>query len=264
MVSGNNALQNVAAIKMHITQASALGASYIVFPENCVLMQSSGLYDLAQHILKTPAFLEEFSVLAAKHSIAITLGSVPMFTAEKGEEGRVRAAALTWNSSGKLICRYDKIHLFDAKITDAHGCYRESSYIAPGRELALAQVGEFSIGMSICYDLRFSAMFDQLRVRGAHIFIVPAAFTQVTGAAHWIPLLRARAIENQCYVLGVNQGGQHDPTRETFGHTLAIDPWGEVIESLEKGAGLLVVDLSLSKLEAIRDSMPVYEHRRLN
>lgn len=262
MVSGDQVDANLAQIEIQVQQASKSGAQLIVFPENCVLMKSTELLALAQDIAKSSELFDRISKMALDNKIAILLGSVPLLALLPNEIGRVRAAALTWNMHGELVCRYDKIHLFDAKIADTHGRYKESKFIAPGSDVVVTQVQEFCVGMSICYDLRFPDLFQRLRGAGAQIIVVPAAFTEVTGSVHWQPLLQARAIETQCYILGVNQGGQHGPTRETHGHTMAINPWGELIGMLEKGPGLLVVDLALDTLESVRDSMPVFEHRR--
>lgn len=263
MVSGDDVEINFAHIKSEVEVAAVAGAKLVVFPENCLLMNSKKLLSLAQEIDRSPRLFQNISTLAKTHQIAIVLGSVPMLSTLPNEVGRVRAAALSWDAQGELISRYDKIHLFDAKVSDTHGRYRESSFIAPGSDVVLTQIDEFRVGMTICYDLRFPELYQRLRSHGAEIILVPSAFTDVTGAAHWQPLLQARAIETQCYILGVNQGGQHDPTRATYGHTMAVNPWGEIMGCLEKGPGLLVVDLSLDKLEAVRDSMPVFQHRRL-
>lgn len=259
MISGADATLNLGVIKNRIKEASEKGAELVIFPENCLLMDSANYATYADLLEQSPSPLDEISELAAKHEIAVILGSVPMY----GEDERkVKAVAVAWNKQGEKICRYEKIHLFDARVGDAHGVYRESAFFAPGNKVVMADINGFNVGFSICYDLRFPLLFQNLRLQGADIVIVPAAFTQFTGEAHWEPLLRARAIENQMYVLGINQGGTHTPTRETYGRTMAVDPWGTVVDSLEKGEGLLVVDICKDKILDIRNAMPVFEHRR--
>lgn len=258
MVSCASISNNLAIMTEHVERAAALGARLIIFPENCLTMQTSAYQQLADAIDHDDNTLQPIAQLAQQYSMHIILGSVPM----KTQSHRVRAATLVYNSKGCMIARYDKIHLFDASVGDAYGRYRESDVFAPGDELVTVQIGDFCFGLSICYDLRFPLLYQQLRKKGAHVFICPAAFTQRTGDAHWQPLLRARAIENQCYMLGVGQAGWHSATRETYGHTMAVDPWGQVIGQLEKGVGLLVVDIERQQVIELREKMPVFDHQK--
>lgn len=262
MLSGDQVRKNLDTVNAQVRQAAAAGAAVIIFPENCLLMQSSGLSDLARHMQQSDAIFNEISSWARTHSIAIILGAIPIAT----KSSRVSQSTVVWDHTGQQVSRYDKIHLFDAKVKDGHGQYRESDYIVPGdpaSNIIITSFQGFNFGLTICYDLRFPELYRALRAKAAHVLVVPAAFTEVTGQAHWEPLLRARAIENQCYVLGVNQGGKHSETRETHGNTMAVDPWGTITGRLNKGTDLLFVDLSLDILNEVRQSMPVFDHRRL-
>jgi predicted amidohydrolase len=169
-----------------------------------------------------------------------------------------------FNPQGERVARYDKIHLFDVKVNDAQSQYSESLSYEAGSELACVEVGEWQLGLSVCYDLRFAELYRQLTALGAQLVTVPAAFTAVTGAAHWEPLLRARAIENQCYVVAAAQGGRHSETRETWGHSMIVDPWGKVLDCVATGEGIAIADIDLALVEDIRSRMPIQQQRRLS
>jgi len=182
---------------------------------------------------------------------------------------RVRSACLVFDDQGELQARYDKIHLFDVDVDDAQGSYRESDHFAPGDQPVVVDTPVGKVGLAICYDLRFPQLFMQLRAQGAEIISLPAAFTYTTGAAHWQPLLRARAIEQQCYVIAANQCGWHDDPdqpqrRQTWGHSQIIDPWGEVLSEASDQPGLVVATLEPQQQADIRQRMPVFQHQRLN
>ena len=177
--------------------------------------------------------------------------------------GRVRAACLVYDRSGQQIARYDKMHLFDVKVNDQQAEYSESRSYEPGTSLSCVRTELGQLGLSICYDLRFPELYRQLRLAGAQLITVPAAFTRVTGAAHWEPLLRARAIENQCYLIAAAQGGRHNAQRETWGHSMLIDPWGTVLAELQTGEGVALATIDLPRLHEVRKKMPITEHIRL-
>ena len=179
------------------------------------------------------------------------------------EDGRVRAASLVYGAAGELLARYDKIHLFDVMVEDKQARYSESLSYEPGSDVVCADTAAGRLGLSVCYDMRFPELYRQLLLRGAEIITVPAAFTAVTGAAHWESLLRARAIENQCYLVAAAQGGRHSPTRETWGHSMIIDPWGEILAELATGPGIAVAEMDPELLSQVRKRMPVADHIRL-
>ncbi len=203
---------------------------------------------------------------AAKHALVIVGGTIPLLSREDGsviEDGRVRASSLVFNAQGERVARYDKVHLFDVQVSDAQAQYSESLSYEAGSELACVEVEGCQVGLSVCYDLRFGELYRQLVTLGAQLITVPAAFTAVTGAAHWEPLLRARAIENQCYIVAAAQGGKHSETRETWGHSMIIDPWGVVLDCVNTGEGIAIADIDLARVDDIRLRMPIAQQRRL-
>jgi nitrilase len=162
-----------------------------------------------------------------------------------------------FNPKGEQIARYDKIHLFDVDVGDAHSRYRESERFAPGTDIVVVDTPFGNVGLSICFDVRFPEHYLALRNAGAEILLVPAAFTYTTGKAHWEVLLRARAIEQQCYVIAANQCGWHDDKRQTWGHSMVIDPWGDVMAQLNDTPGVVVVEIDLKGVAQRRAAMPL-------
>lgn len=199
--------------------------------------------------------------LARKHGVWVLAGTIPI-RSQSPTDQRYAAASLLFNEQGEQVARYNKIHLFDAAIADNTKQYTESTFTAPGQEIAVVNTPFGRLGMAVCYDLRFPELFRAMRGQGAELISLPSAFTKVTGAAHWEPLLRARAIENQVYMLAPNQWGKHNDGRETWGQSMIVDPWGEVIAQQPEGAGVISAALDLHKLQAIRAKMPVGQHNR--
>lgn len=273
LVSGADVNANLKAAARQIKCAAQAGARVVLLPENFAVLDGGPLSQYAELEGDNSALLQGFLRNQAKeHKIYLIGGTMPLVTrplvsgqsvAERIEDGRVRPASLVYDPQGELIARYDKIHLFDVEVEDKQAQYLESSSFEAGTQPNCVATPFGHIGLSICYDLRFPELYRELRERGAQLLTVPSAFTQVTGAAHWEVLLRARAIENQCYVLAANQGGEHNDTRETFGHSMIIDPWGRVVAQLEKGEGFAVADIDLEALESLRKKMPVQSHRRI-
>ena len=179
----------------------------------------------------------------------------------KGDD-RYAAASLLFDANGELVSRYDKIHLFDAAVNDNTKTYQESKFTKPGEQLVVLDTPFGKLGLAVCYDLRFPEMFRALRNMGAELISLPSAFTKVTGAAHWQPLLQARAIENQVYLLAPNQTGTHDDGRETWGHSMVVNPWGEIVGELGAEPGVLTVELDLETLAKVRQQMPVQQHNQ--
>jgi nitrilase len=176
---------------------------------------------------------------------------------------RVRSSLLMYDSAGEMVARYDKIHLYDVKLMQSNETYHESSVIEPGDKVVVVDTPYGKVGLSICYDIRFPELYRKLLDEGMEILLVPSAFTAVTGKAHWQPLLQARAIENQCYVVAAAQGGYHVNGRETWGHSMIIDPWGIILDSLPSGAGHVIAEIDRIKLESTRENFPAIAHRRL-
>ena len=273
MVSTPTIEQNLSAAARLISQAAEKGAELIVLPE--VFATLEGLSPLAEvGEIAHPAIpslgatpLQDFLALqAAKHALVIVGGTIPLLSRADGsliEDGRVRASSLVFNAQGERVARYDKVHLFDVQVSDAQAQYSESLSYEAGSELACVEVEGCQVGLSVCYDLRFGELYRQLVTLGAQLITVPAAFTAVTGAAHWEPLLRARAIENQCYIVAAAQGGKHSETRETWGHSMIIDPWGVVLDCVNTGEGIAIADIDLARVDDIRLRMPIAQQRRL-
>jgi nitrilase len=273
MVSTPTIEQNLSAAAWLISQAAEEGAELIVLPE--VFATLEGLSPLAEvGEIAHPAIptlgatpLQDFlASQAAKHALVIVGGTIPLLSRADGsliEDGRVRASSLVFNAQGERVARYDKVHLFDVQVSDAQAQYSESSSYEAGSELACVEVEGCQVGLSVCYDLRFGELYRQLVTLGAQLITVPAAFTAVTGAAHWEPLLRARAIENQCYIVAAAQGGRHSETRETWGHSMIIDPWGVVLDCVNTGEGIAIADIDLAHIDDIRLRMPIAQQRRL-
>lgn len=269
MVSGFEVEQNLLRARDLLEEAASDGARVAVLPENFAAFQNRHLAELGQAEARgEDGSIQSFvSREAARLGLWIVAGSLPMGTRPNGTavpEGRVRAACMVWNDRGERVARYDKIHLFDAQVGDSQGRYQESDLFEPGDEVVTVDTPAGRLGLSVCYDLRFPELYRQLREAGAEWVVVPSAFTHRTGEAHWEPLLRARAIEDQVWVCAPNQGGQHDERRRTWGHSMIIDPWGHgVAERTEDGAGVVSAVLDRDQLASTRSAIPVWGHRRL-
>ncbi len=240
-----------------IAEAAGSGASVIALPENFAYLGEvdSGPCPVAEPI--HGPIVSQLQQAARQHGVVLVGATIP----EHDEStSRNYNTAVVIDADGELRGHYRKMHLFDADLPDA--TYRESASVAAGDEIALVEVGPLRIGLSICYDLRFPELYRALRARGANILIVPAAFTVPSGRDHWEVLLRARAIENQCFVLAPGQQGRHGETRVSYGHSMIVDPWGEVLSVLEDGEGYVSADLDFEAQVALRTRVPVHEHRR--
>ncbi|WP_415906073.1 carbon-nitrogen hydrolase family protein [Neptuniibacter sp. QD72_48] len=263
MVSGECVDTNLETVELLAEEAANSGAQLLLLPENFALLDSRALIDLARGEVKTRRIHNLLSLLAKKYNLWIVAGSVPVLTQGADEaKDKVWASCLVFDSQGEQKASYNKIHLFDVDVADAHAAYRESDFIQAGSDLVTVDTPFGCIGLAICYDLRFPEQFQRLRQMGADIITVPSAFTYVTGKAHWEVLLRARAIENQCYVLAANQGGEHSPSRKSWGHSMIVGPWGEVLTVRESaGKGLVFADIDLKDVQDRRGAMPVMQHR---
>lgn len=195
--------------------------------------------------------------LARKHNVWVLAGTIPI-QAGKG----YAAASLLFDNTGQQAARYDKIHLFDALVEDNTKHYLESAYTVAGQSIRVVDTPFGRLGMAVCYDLRFPELFRAMRAQGAELISLPSAFTKRTGAAHWEPLIRARAIENQVYMLAPNQWGRHEDGRETWGQSMIVDPWGKIIAQQQKGVGVISASLDRAALQAVRARMPVAQHNR--
>lgn len=256
MNSGADIAANLRQAATLVRQAAEQGAQLVLLPEMFLTLDGRQYPAIAAD----PAYVRQLAGWASEYGLWLVAGAVPMLSPDG--DPRVRSSTLVFDASGEPVARYDKIHLFDVDVGDAQGRYRESERFAPGTELVVVDTPAGRLGLSICYDLRFPGLFQRLREQGAEIITVPAAFTHTTGAAHWQPLLRARAIETQCYVVAANQCGWHDEKRRTWGHSQIIDPWGTVLTELEEEPGVALALLEPERLEDVRRRMPVLAHRR--
>lgn len=272
MVSTADVAANVEAAGRLIADAAAAGAALVVLPENFAVLDGGPQAQFAEHEGDYGAQLQGFlSAQARQHGVTLVAGTIPLLTrpmrpdqsVELLTDGRVRPASLVFDRNGVIIARYDKMHLFDVEVSDKQSRYAESDSFEAGESVVAVDTETGRLGLSICYDLRFPELYRRLFNERVELVSVPAAFTRVTGEAHWEVLLRARAIENQCYVIGAGQGGVHNERRETFGHSMIVDPWGRVLDVLEYGEGIVVANMDLPALHALRRKMPVFSHRRL-
>lgn len=259
LVSSLSVKKNLDALRPYFIKASEQMAALIVLPENFALMGHSEKDKLqAAEKYGDGEIQATVSALAKEFGLWVIAGTIFI----KSSGPRVRAASLVYDAKGVCVARYDKIHLFDVALPD-ETAYQESLTIEPGSKIVVVDTPVGVIGLSVCYDVRFPELYRQLQLKGAHIFSIPSAFTAITGQAHWETLLKARAIENLCYVLAPNQGGFHDNGRQTHGHSMIIDPWGNIIGLHQEGAGLVVADIDLSKVSQLRQQFPCNDHHVL-
>lgn len=264
MVSQDDIPANLAAARALLEQAARQGARLAVLPENFAAL---GRHD-AQRLGEAEAdgagpILPWLANSARELGLWLVGGTLPL-PPDEDRAGKVRAASLLFDDKGRRVARYDKLHLFDVDVADARGAYRESDTYGHGEGLVVAHTPVGRLGLTVCYDLRFAEVYTALRAAGAELISVPSAFTRVTGAAHWELLVRARAVESQCYLLAPAQGGQHPGPRETWGHSLIVDPWGSIMAEQVQGEGVLLGGRDAALQERIRAGMPVLQQRRFH
>ena len=249
---------NLAIATEMIAEAAEKGATAIFLPECFALMQSSRR-QLRESAEKpgTGRIQETMAKAARQYEMLVFSGTIPI---RSEDPNRVYNSSLVYDHNGRELARYDKIHLFDVQLANGEQ-YLESGYTMPGQRVKTIDCDLGRVGLSVCYDLRFPELYRRLVAQNAQIFAVPSAFSSTTGPAHWHTLLRARAIENFCYVIASAQEGTHPSGRVTYGHSLVVDPWGKIIAEKQSGAGLLMVDIDLNKVEQVRKEVPSLEHR---
>jgi deaminated glutathione amidase len=262
MASGPNVSANLLEAGRHITEAADAGAGLVVLPENFNLMPHNDRERIAAAEADGSGVTQDFlAEQAARHRIWLVGGTIPL---RSPDPERVYAACLVYGPDGHRVARYDKIHLFDVRLDETDESYHESATTVHGERVVTVDTDLGCVGLAVCYDLRFPELFRALLDRGTEIFVLPAAFTALTGRAHWEPLLRARAIENLSYLVASAQGGYHVSGRETYGHSMIVDPWGVVLAERERGAGVVHAEIDLARLRRVRRSFPSIEHRRLS
>lgn len=267
MVSTHDMDANLDEARRLLAESVAQGASVAVLPENFAILATQQMPECGRREAGPDPKIRTFlSEQARSLGLWIVGGSMPLAQRPDGSDiaDRVRATCLVFDDQGREVARYDKIHLFDAMVEDAHGQYRESDTFEPGEEVVAVDTPAGKLGLAICYDLRFPELFRALRAKGVDWVCLPSAFTWQTGDAHWHPLIRARAIENQVWVVAPGQGGQNSSRRRTYGHSLICDPWGRVVAEMGEGPGVVSAELDLAQVENLRTRMPVWEHRRLS
>ena len=262
MVSQSDVLANLAQARRLLEQAAGRGARLVVLPENFAAMGRRDIADIGRaEAMGQGPILPWLKQAARDLNLWIVAGTLPL-PPEGQPDAKVNACSLLINADGEQAARYDKLHLFDVDVSDSRGRYRESDDYAPGAQVVVADTPVGKLGLSVCYDLRFPELYSELRAAGAELITAPSAFTAVTGQAHWDILIRARAIETQCYLLAAAQGGVHPGPRETWGHAAIIDPWGRVLAEQAQGEGVLLAERDNAEQAAIRARMPVVNHRR--
>lgn len=261
MTSSADVQENLRCAFVFLQQAAQQGAQLVALPENFALMGLSDQdkFAIAENDGEGP--MQTWLTNTARElGLWIVAGTLPI---KIPNEPRVAAACLVVNAQGERVARYDKIHLFDVDVDDATRSYRESSTIAPGHQTKVVDTPVGKLGLAVCYDLRFPELFRQLSGQGAEVLVLPSAFTVPTGQAHWEVLLRARAIENLCYVLAPAQTGRHANGRETYGHSMIVAPWGEVLACRPDSAGVVTTTIDLQHQQALRARFPALTHRRI-
>jgi deaminated glutathione amidase len=259
MVSTPDWPRNRDAAARLITQAAAAGASLVLLPEYFCILGRQDTDKLALAEEAGEGTIQKFlSEQAHQHGLWLIGGTFPVKT-DNAQQVLNRCGV--WRPDGQLHARYDKLHLF--AYDNGRESYDEGRTLLAGKAPVAVQAGPLRVGLSICYDLRFPELYRALMQPPCDLLCVPAAFTHTTGQAHWELLLRARAVENQCYVLAAAQGGKHDNGRRTWGHSMVIDPWGEVVDVLPEGEGVVMADIDLQRIEQVRTQLPALAHRRM-
>lgn len=258
LCSGRDPDLNIQAASDYVRDAARDGASFICTPENTLLMEAGGkhLFSAVKSEDDTPA-VKNLSSLARDLGIWLSVGSLAI----KVAEDKVANRSFLMGPDGNVHARYDKIHMFDVSLPNGES-YLESKNYRPGSDAVLVQTGFGQVGLTVCYDLRFPDLYRTLAQAGAGYLTVPSAFTQVTGEAHWHVLLRARAIETGAFVFAAAQSGAHENGRKTFGHSLIIDPWGEVLVDGGVETGFVCADIDPAKVEEARSRIPSLQHDR--
>lgn len=256
-VSGPDVDANLDAAAALIAEAAAGGARLIALPEYFPLISPDETAKVRLREREGEGPIQDFLRTAAqRHQVCLIGGTLPLVAAD---EHKVRNSTLVFDATGERLARYDKIHLFGFRRGAER--YDESATIEAGADVVRFESPAGTTGLSVCYDLRFPELFRAMGT--VNLIVLPAAFTYTTGRAHWEILLRARAIENQCYVMAPAQGGEHPGGRVTWGHTMIVDPWGEIVACLERGPGVVAADLDFARIASVRESLPALRHRCL-
>jgi nitrilase len=258
LASGPSVPANLNEARRLIAMAAKQGAKLVALPEYFAIMGMQDTDKVKVREAEGSGPIQQFLAdTAKKHKIWLVGGSVPLVASDPN---RVRNSSLVYDDKGKLVARYDKIHLFGFEMGKEQ--YSEQRTIEPGREVKVVDSPFGRLGLSICYDLRFPELYRAMK--DVDIILVPSAFTETTGKAHWEPLIRARAIENLAYVIAPAQGGYHLNGRETHGDSMIVDPWGVVLDRLPRGSGVVIAGINPEYVRRLRESLPALAHRTLH
>ncbi|MBL7005050.1 MAG: carbon-nitrogen hydrolase family protein [Gammaproteobacteria bacterium] len=261
MASGSVIEANLQQAGHLISQACEAGAELVLLPENFAFFAKHDVeYSEVAEVFGEGIIQQFLKQQASEHQCFIVGGSIPL---KANDPTKVRPSVLTFNPEGECIGRYDKMHLFDVHVPQSDEHYQESDYFEAGDETVVLDTPLGRLGLCVCYDLRFPEAFRLMLDKGVDIILVPSAFTKLTGQAHWETLVKARAIENLSYVVASNQGGFHVNGRETFGHSMIVDPWGKCLDIIKSGAGFIIADINLEQQKSIRQQFPVLQHRKI-
>lgn len=257
--TGNELAANLATVTAMIREAAANGAKFVLTPEYTLMMDGSGRV-MRENALPADGgeALTQLRALANELGIWLLLGSLTL----KTEEERIANRSFLINDSGAIVAHYDKIHMFDCTLPDGK-VIRESSAYRPGDKAVAAETPWGKLGMTICYDLRFPALFRTLAQAGAQIISVPSSFQRQTGKAHWHALLQARAIENGCFIVAPAMCGEHAGNRQTFGHSLVVNPWGEIVADGGEAPGITYAEIDIARVAKVRGMIPSLTHDRI-
>lgn len=262
MASGPNVGANLFEAEKLIYQAAKQGARLVVLPENFAIMGLKETDKVAVREADGKGQIQAFLAQQAKrHKVWLVGGTAPLVA---DDPAKVRAACLVYDDKGHRVARYDKMHLFDVEVVGSDERYTESETIEPGDRLAVIDTPFGRLGLAVCYDLRFPELFRAMLDQGMELIAVPSAFTAITGRAHWEILVRTRAIENLAYVFAAAQGGYHLNGRETHGDSMIVDAWGNVLDRLPRGSGVVCADIDVERVRSTRRHFPAVEHRRLH
>lgn len=260
MASGPNVKANLAEAEKLIKIAVQQEAELVVLPENFAIMgmAETDKVKIAEDL--GSGLLQDFlKAQAIKNNIWLVGGTIPL---RSEEAGKAYASCLLINPQGEQVGRYDKIHLFDVTIEASNESYTESETVSAGKDIVVVDTPFGRLGLAVCYDLRFPELFRAMVEQKMEICALPSAFTSLTGRVHWESLLRSRAIENLTFMVAADQGGYHVGGRETHGDSMIVDPWGQVLNRLPHGTGVVVADIDIGKLEHTRKMFPALEHKR--
>ena len=261
MASGPKVDANLIEAARLIGLAASQGAKLVALPENFFLMGMKETDKVAIREEDGDGPIQNFlKDQATKHGVWLVGGTVPL---RADAEDKIRAACLVYNDQGERVARYDKIHLFDVSLTENNETYSESETIESGEGIVIVDTPFCKLGLAICYDLRFPELFRYMAREGAEVIVLPSAFTDITGKAHWETLVRARAIENLAYMIAPCQGGFHANGRHTYGDSMIVDPWGRVLDRLPKGSGVVMAEVDCRQVKSTRSSFPALEHRKV-